>query len=91
MLITSFVWDNKNRWHIARHGVEPYEAEGAILLDKPLYLRGREDKYICYATTNDGRYLFIVFIVRGPGRIRIISARNMINKEKKFYNKKRKV
>ena len=89
MHIHSFDWDEKNEDHIAGHGVAIFEVEEAILFGKPFYQRGREDKYIAYGVTEEGRYLFIVFVIKGGGWIRVISARDMAEKEKRYYKKKR--
>lgn len=91
MYIHDFEWDEKNENHIADHGVISFEVEEALLLDKPLYLKGREGKYIAYAVTEDGRYLFIVFVVKGKGLIRVITARDMIQRERRYYQKKKGV
>lgn len=89
MHIHSFNWDEENEDHIAEHGVTIFEVEETILFGKPFYQRSREDKYIAYGLTEEGRYLFIVFVTKGSGRIRVISARDMTEKEKRYYKKKR--
>lgn len=88
MYIRSFDWDEKNENHILEHGVTISEVEEAILLRRPFYQRGREDKYIAYVITEEGRYLFMVFVIKGGGRIRIITARDMTKKEKRYYRKR---
>ena len=47
--------------HIARHQVEPDEAE-SVLDNTPLILRTEDDKYLAYGQTDDGRYLLVVFL-----------------------------
>ncbi len=89
MRIQSFDWDEKNENHIAEHGVGVFEVEEAILFSRPFYQRSREGKYIAYSVTEEGRYLFIVFVIKGSGRIRVISARDMIEKEKRYYKKRK--
>ena len=74
---------------IAEHGVTIFEIEDAILFSKPFYQRSREGKYIAYSVTKEGRYLFIVFVIKSSGRIRVISARDMAEKEKRYYKKRR--
>ncbi|PIW67207.1 MAG: hypothetical protein COW10_06915, partial [Candidatus Omnitrophica bacterium CG12_big_fil_rev_8_21_14_0_65_42_8] len=54
----------------------------------PFYQRSKEGKYIAYAITEEGRYLFIVFVIKDSGRIRVISARDMNEKEKRYYKKR---
>lgn len=89
MHIYAFDWDQKNDGHIAKHGVAIFEVEEAILFDKPFYQRSREGKYVAYATTEEGRFLFIVFVIKGRGRIRVITARDMSKKEKRYYKKRK--
>ncbi len=89
MHIHSFDWDEKNENHIAEHGVAIFEIEDAILFSKPFYQRSREGKYIVYSVTKEGRYLFIVFVIKSSGCIRVISARDMAEKEKRYYKKRR--
>ena len=89
MHIHSFDWDEKNENHIAEHGVAIFEVEEAILFSKPFYQRSREDKFIAYSVTEEGRYLFIVFVIKGSSQIRVISARDMVEKEKRYYKKRK--
>ena len=91
MRIHSFDWDEKNENHIAEHGVAIFEVEEAILLGKPFYQRTREDKYIAYAVTGEGRYLFIVFVIKDSSRIKVISTRDMNEREKCYYKKRKGV
>lgn len=91
MRIHDFNWDEKNEDHIAGHGVSAFEVEEAILLSKPFYQRSREGKYVAYAITEEGRFLFIVFAIKGRGLIRVITARDMTKKEKRYYRKRKGV
>lgn len=88
MKINKFEWDNLNEEHIARHGVLPEEAE-EIFLDKPVFRKTKDGKYLIYGHTLDGRYLFAVFAIKEKNRIRVITAKNMENKESKIYNSNR--
>lgn len=89
MYIRSFDWDERNARHIAKHGASVSEVEEAILFCKPVCQRGKQGKYVGYAVTEDGRYLFIVFGVRGSGRIRVITARDMTEKERRYYRRRK--
>ncbi len=84
----AFEWDDKNVEHIARHNVEIDEAE-AVFDNKPLILRTQGDKYIAIGQTDEGRYLAVVF-VRKPGRTRVITARDLSDREKKRLKRRRK-
>ena len=89
--VHSFDWNGKNEDHIARHGVSTFEVEEAILFGNAFYQRSREGKYIAYAVTGDGRYLFIVFAIKGSGRVRPVTARDMTEKGKRYYRKRKGV
>ncbi len=49
----------------------------------------KEERNFAFGITNDGRLLTVVYTVRGS-KIRVISARDMNRKEKKFYYEKTK-
>ena len=91
MRIHTFDWDEKNEGHIAKHGVAIFEVEEAILFDKPFYQRSRKGKYIAHVITEEGRFLFIVFAIKGRGQIRVVTARDMNEKEKRYYRKRKGV
>ena len=91
MRINAFEWDEKNEDHIAEHGVAIFEVEELILFCRPFYRRIRESKYIAHGVSEEGRYLFIVFVIKGSGRVRVISARDMTEKEKRYYRKRKGV
>ena len=77
---------NKN---FARHGVNNLEAE-EIFTNAPVLILsdekhlGIEERKLLLGVTNSGRGLAIIFTVRG-NKIRIISARDMNKKERRFY------
>jgi len=89
MSIHGFDWDRRNIAHIARHNVQDYEVEEVILFDKPLYHKGRDRRHVAEGFTQDGRYLYIVFLVLKPEIIRVITARNMSEREKYNYRRRR--
>lgn len=89
MRINDFDWDYRNIGHIARHNVQDYEVEEVILFDKPIYYKSRDKTFVAYGFTEDGRYLFIVFGVKRRGVIRVITARDMTEREKHNYRRKR--
>ena len=87
--IEDFDWDPRNVGHIARHEVQPHEVED-LFCNEPLVRRGGEDKYIAYGQTNAGRYVVVVFAYRGGGLARVITARNMDDKERRLYLRDRR-
>lgn len=84
-----FWWDEINIEHIAEHGVEPFEAEEAVD-NRPLKVQTKDGKYIAYGQTDAGRYLTVVFVLKGSQRLRVITARDMTQTEKNRFRRKRK-
>jgi uncharacterized protein len=87
--IRGFVWDDENVAHIARHGVGPGEVKEVFVGD-PLVLRGADERYLAYGQTENDRWLFAVYVRRSGGRIRVLTARDMTEREKRLYHRKRK-
>ncbi len=86
--IRGFVWDEENVSHIADHGVTPEEVEEA-LTNAPVVLRGRDGLYLAHGQTENGRLLFVVSATRPGGRIRVITARDMTEPEKRLWRRRR--
>jgi len=89
---TGFDWDKANiekNW--LRHKVNPIECE-RIFFNEPLIILGdpkhsvAEKRYAAFGRTDAGRLLVAVFTKRGK-LLRVISARDMSRKERKFYEK----
>jgi len=57
-------------------------------VDTPLAMRGKEGKYIAYGKTHGGRLLFIVWALKYK-KTKIITARDMTGKEKRFYRRRK--
>jgi uncharacterized DUF497 family protein len=88
--LTSFDWDAGNReknWQ--KHRVSTGECEETFF-NLPLLLQSdpghsqTEPRFLVLGRTNAGRLLFIAFTVRQE-KIRVISARDMSQKERDFY------
>ena len=88
MRIDSFEWDENNIEHIGRHGITPEEVEEACF-NAPLILKGRSGAYIVHSQSDSGRFILIIGIYRGRGIIRVITARDMTESEKKFSKDRR--
>ncbi len=92
--IVGFQWDegnvNKNR---IMHNVENWECE-QIFFNAPLLIgvdpkhSAKEERWAAFGRTDEGRLLTVVFTKRGT-LIRIISARDMSRKERRFYEENR--
>jgi hypothetical protein len=91
--IIGFQWDegNADKNRIAHH-VENWECEQIffndplLILDDPRH-SAAEKRWAAFGRTNSGRPLTVVFTKRGK-LIRVISARDMNRKERKFYEEK---
>ena len=73
-----------------KHKVSPEETEETIEDDKPICHKGTADSYCVYGQALSGRYLFIVLRRSGtPTQYKVITAREMQDKEKRYYRKHR--
>lgn len=87
---TGFEWDAGNSdksWR--KHGVSQAEAE-QVFFNQPLVVAGdeghsqREERFFVLGRTDAGRLLFEAFTIRGD-RIRVISARDMSEAERRLF------
>jgi len=92
-VVQGFEWDDANReknWKT--HRVAWGECE-EVFFNFPLYVLPdirhsvREHRYFAFGRTNMDRLLLIVFTIR-TRRIRVVSARDMNKRERKFYHEK---
>ena len=89
---TGFEWDIGNvekNW--LKHKVSPVECE-QIFFNQPLIIDDpghsiSEKRYAAFGITDAGRLLAVIFTKRRK-LIRVISAREMNRKERKFYEEK---
>ena len=90
MKIENITWDEDTVNHISRHAVSPEEVEEVLFNDSdtPRIMRGKENRYLAYGKTNAGRFLLVVLIIANR-KTRIITARDMTDREKKFYRRKK--
>lgn len=88
-----FDWNKGNiekNW--LRHKVSPVECE-QIFFNEPLVILGdpkhsiAEKRYAAFGQTDDGRLLTVIFTKRQK-LLRVISARVMNRRERKFYEEK---
>jgi uncharacterized DUF497 family protein len=84
-----FDWDAGNRDKNRKHGVESWECE-QLFFNKPILVMDdpkhseSEDRFSAFGRTDGGRKLVVVFTKRGKN-MRVISARDMNRRERKFY------
>lgn len=86
-MVITFDWDETNILHIARHNVEPEEAE-EILYNRPLIRKSYQNRYAAYGQTNNGRFLVVIYMKKSLNIIRIITARDMESKERRLYERR---
>ena len=90
MEITEFEWDENNIEHVARHKVSPDEIEDVAFDDEPWIKKGMEGTRYMLGYTVAGRYLFVVYVLKGKGIARVITAIDMDEKTRKLYKRKGK-
>src|SRR4030066_1401857 len=87
-----FQWDrgNSNK-NLVKHNVQNWECE-QVFFNKPLLVLEdpghsvAEKRWAAFGKTDLGRLLMVIFTKRG-NLLRIISARDMNNKERRFMKK----
>lgn len=90
---SGFQWDRGNiNKNLIKHNVENWECEQAFF-NRPLLILDdikhsvSEDRWAAFGKTDADRFLVIIFTKRS-NLIRIISARDMNKRERKYYNEK---
>jgi uncharacterized DUF497 family protein len=85
-----FQWDQGNLdKNLVKHNVDNWECEQVFfneplfILDDPSHSRS-EKRWAAFGRTDAGRLLVVIFTKRG-NLLRVISARDMNKKERKFY------
>ncbi len=88
-----FQWDQGNiDKNLIKHNVENWESE-QVFFNKPLLVLDdpkhsiSEKRWAAFGRTDADRFLIVIFTRRG-NLIRVISARDMNKKERKFYDEK---
>jgi uncharacterized DUF497 family protein len=89
---TGFQWDKYNiQKNLEKHNVSPVESEQAFF-NRPLMVAEdvqhsqEEERFYALGKTDHGRRLFVAFTIRNK-LIRVISSRDMNQKERKIYEK----
>ncbi|HIJ66406.1 MAG TPA: BrnT family toxin [Candidatus Hydrogenedentes bacterium] len=88
--IAGFQWDEGNiDKNLVKHNVQDWECE-QIFFNEPLLVledpahSAREHRWAALGTTDAGRRLVVVY-TRRKELLRVISARDMARKERRFY------
>lgn len=79
-----FEWDEHNEDKLLRrHGVSSLEAEQCF--SNPHTKRRHGDALLMLGMTDSGRMLFVVYEQKANGVVRVYSAREMTDKERRTY------
>jgi uncharacterized DUF497 family protein len=87
VVISGFDWDDENVLHIERHQFSPEEVE-EVFDGAYKVRRTRQGLHIALGETLDGRLAFVVFRRLSKGIIRVVTARDMENNERRLYRRK---
>lgn len=83
-----FEWDDDNISHIARHEVDPGEAEDAVRDTDRIHFRTRSGRIFVIGMTEAGRMLAVVLERKETDWSRVVTARDVIEKEKRAYRRR---
>jgi uncharacterized DUF497 family protein len=87
VVISGFDWDDDNILHIAMHQFSPEEVEEVFAGDHKVR-RARQKLYIALGETLDDRLAFVVFRRLPGGLVRVITARDMDEAERRLFRRK---
>jgi len=82
-----FEWDDDNILHIERHELTVEEVE-EVFAGAHKVRRTRKRRYIALGETLDGRLAFVVFRRLPKGLIRVVTARDMEDDERRLFRRK---
>jgi uncharacterized DUF497 family protein len=82
--VEELIWDDRNLEHIARHGVSRFEVEQVCYSDA-FIKRTRNQLLAVYGQTESGRYLIVFLGRRGQGVYYPVTARDMIDRERRAF------
>jgi hypothetical protein len=71
----------------SKHGITFEEVEEACLSEKRHIRRSKEGLYKLFGQTAAGRYILVVLVNLGRGCWKIVTAREMTDRERRLYNK----
>ena len=71
----------------SRHGVSFEEVEEACLSEARHVRRSREGLYKLFSQTIAGRYILVVLVNLGRGTLKVVTAREMTDSERRLYRK----
>jgi len=84
--LPEFEWDENNEEKLLeRHNVSALEAEQCFT--NPNTRRREADALLLLGVTDEGRMLFVVYQQKPDGVVRVYSAREMTQKERRVYRR----
>ena len=95
MQVQQVIWlDEVEDKIIRKHQVWPDEAEEVLLAHPHVRFMERghrpgEDLYAAFGQTTGGRYVAVFFLLKPPNATLVITARDMTEKERRRYGKRR--
>jgi uncharacterized DUF497 family protein len=81
-----FDWDEANIEHIGRHRFAPDDVE-EVFAEGCAIRRARDGRHLAYGRTFDGRMTVVVFLRLRGRHIRVITAREMTENERRRYRR----
>jgi uncharacterized DUF497 family protein len=87
--VRDFEWDQDNEEHIARHGITSGEIE-EIFYGRVYVKRAGGKRYTVLGRTARGRPVMVVLLRQAGGLVRVITARDMVDRERRLYGRRRK-
>lgn len=88
MRIDELWWDEGSEEHITRHGVLPEEVDEAVFDRRARFRRVGKDRYAALGSTGTGRHLFVILHLLPTGSARVVTARDMSDREKRRFRRR---
>lgn len=86
-----FRWNDWNLEHVAKHGIDPLEAELVLLAPrKPYPLKREDEKWLVWGRGFGGRLLQVIYLLDEDGTIYVVHARPLTESEKRRYRRRRR-
>ena len=84
-----FRWNEWNIEHLAKHGVDPCEAEQVVGNARPPFPLYRGDgKWLVWGRGRGGRLLQVAFVIDEDDSVYVIHARALTDREKRRFRGK---
>lgn len=86
-----FRWNDWNLEHVAKHGVDPLEAEKVVFsATRPYPLKREDEKWLVWGRGFGGRLLQVIYLLDDDETVYVIHARPLTDREKHLYRRRRK-